>query len=224
MAGTPPFRELQPWFDLQSATLRRVHASWLAGVPPELIASARSRPLGRRWLAQRLHKIRPLLFGLSERGDGSGVAADVALAAWLLPLLEDSMGCALEVGSLALAGTLRTLVARSAVMRLRQALGPTLYERMLAAAADSAPLSLYDARLTAAEAGGDVVECVTLQGAWELAAYADRFHPACGESVRLSFERAWWQDARRPRLSPEIIEAALRARQGPDARVSGEAA
>jgi hypothetical protein len=202
--------QLQAWFDLQSATLRRVHASWVGGIPAELIDAARRRSLGRRWLAQRLCKKHPLLFALPPRADGEAVAG-VHRARWLAPVLDHAQSLALELGALALAPTLRTLVSRSAVVTLRQALGTAPYEKMLSAATDTASAGRDDDLAATAESGGDIVERVTRCGAWELAEYAEHLHPAWGESVRLTFERGWWRDVQARRLTDAAMEAALRA-------------
>src|SRR4051812_4095025 len=104
-------KALQAWFDVQSATLRRVHASWFQGVPAELIKPARSRALGRRWLAKHLASSHPLLFELPSDLSASAMEL-VRYAAWLIPVLEDIDAIALDLGSLALAPTLRTVVTR----------------------------------------------------------------------------------------------------------------
>jgi hypothetical protein len=207
--------QLQAWFDLQSATLRRVHASWVGGgIPPDLIDAARRRSLGRRWLAQRICTRHPLLFELPARADDEAVAG-VHRARWLEPVLQDSQRLALELGALALAPTLRTLVSRSAVVSLRQALGPVRYERMLATAAATPGTGRDDDLAASAESGGDIVERVTRCGAWELAEYAEHLHPAWGESVRLTFERGWWRDVQARRFSDAAMDATLRAHTQP---------
>lgn len=199
---------LQTWFDLQSATLRRVHASWFGPGAAELIALARTRPLGRRFLANRLGREQPLLFELPQ--DTSDLAMQVLRKAeWVLPIMEDAEGCALDLGSLALAPTLRTIVARSAVMKLRQVLGTERYEKMLAAAAVASGAN-SDHVLTEADEG--IVESVLRCGAWELEGFAASLHPLWAESVRLSFEREWWQGERTYSLRGDAIEATLRLR------------
>ena len=57
--------DLKPWFDLQSATLDRVHPSWFLNIEPQLIVAARRDALGRRWLANQLAKLSPALFSLT---------------------------------------------------------------------------------------------------------------------------------------------------------------
>jgi hypothetical protein len=56
--------DAQIWFEVQVATLERVHSSWLPGVPIDLLTQARKLALGRRWLAKRLSAVSPVLFGL----------------------------------------------------------------------------------------------------------------------------------------------------------------
>jgi len=50
--------------------------------------------------------------------DSEGVAR-LKAAAWLAPLVADPLECALELGSLAMAPTLRTLVNRPEVVKIR---------------------------------------------------------------------------------------------------------
>jgi len=47
------------WFNVQVETLKRVHSSWLPGVPIDLLTQARKLALGRRWLAKRLSTVSP---------------------------------------------------------------------------------------------------------------------------------------------------------------------
>jgi hypothetical protein len=92
-------------------------------------------------------------------------------------------------------------------VKIRGALGPERYARVLvfpAAPSQSAP----------ATAAGDLdmVERLVRCGAAEFAGFADSLHPAWGESVRLTYERAWWFDACAPSLAPAAAEACLRLR------------
>jgi hypothetical protein len=59
-----------------------------------------------------------------------------------------------------------------------------------------------------------MVERLVRCGAAEFAGFADSLHPAWGESVRLTYERAWWFDACAPSLTPAAAEACLRLRIG----------
>jgi hypothetical protein len=206
----PKPQTLQPWFDLQSATLRRVHASWFAEISPELIATAHTRSLGRRWLANQLSRAHPMLFELPH-DIGLEAMDGLRRAEWILPLVEDAEQCALDIGAVALAPTLRTIVAHSAVSRLRQVLGTERYERMLAAATKATGSASDNSVLT--EADESIVESVVRCGAWELAEFAERLHPMWGESVRLSFEREWWQGDWPRALRQDEIQAILRQRE-----------
>jgi hypothetical protein len=201
------------WFEVQVETLKRVHSSWLPGVPIELLTQARKLALGRRWLAKRLCTVSPVLFGLPAELDSRAVSR-LKAAAWLAPLVADPFECALDLGSLAMAATIRTLVNRPEVVKIRSALGPERYARVLAfpaAPSQSAPASV---------AGDlDMVERLVRCGAAEFAGFADSLHPAWGESVRLTYERAWWVDACAPSLTPAAAQACLRLRiQQPEAR------
>ena len=61
------------WFEVQVETLKRVHSSWVPGVPIELLAQARKLALGRRWLARNR---RLYTRGRSWRGRSAGIAAN----------------------------------------------------------------------------------------------------------------------------------------------------
>jgi hypothetical protein len=196
------------WFDVQGETLRRVHSSWLPGIPVELVAQARRLSLGRRWLAKRLCIVSPVLFGLPEEL-GSDAAAGLHAGAWLAPRLREPLECALDLGSLAMAATVRTLVNRPEVVKLRAALGIERYARVLAAPALPSQQAPEPAR--ADHDTRDIVDRIVRCGAAELAGFADSLHPAWGESVRLTFERGWWSDVPSPTLTAGAAEACLRA-------------
>jgi hypothetical protein len=196
--------DAQVWFEVQVATLERVHSSWLPGVPIELLTQARRLALGRRWLAKRLSVVSPVLFGLPVELDSDAVAR-LKAAAWLKPLAADPLQCALELGSLAMAPALRSLANQPEVVKIRGVLGPERYARVLAS-----PVVLTQPPPAAAAADLDVVERVIRCGAAEFAGLADWLHPAWGESVRLTYERSWWFDACSPSLSPATAETCLR--------------
>lgn len=197
--------DLKPWFDLQSATLDRVHPSWFRHIEPKLILAARRNRLGRRWLANHLAVISPALFSLTVwRSDA---AERLRTVAWLAQPLADPMDCALELGGVALAGALRTVVMRDDVMKLKLALGISRYDRVLQShAAPSAAEHPAWTRGTVAE----IVDYLSRRGAAELAGYADRAHAACGESVRLSFDRQWWSVVSQGTLTSTSVETSLR--------------
>jgi hypothetical protein len=203
--------DLKPWFDLQSATLNRVHPSWFLRIEPKLIVAARRNPFGRRWLANYLAQVSPALFSLTVwRSDANDRLATVA---WLSQALVDPLDCALELGGVALAGALRTVVTRDDVMKLRIALGAARYDRVL-----QSPQSAGDSSERPVWTRGSVEEIadhVARQGAMELAGFADNAHPAWGESVRLSFEREWWSEPGQWTLPAAVVEATLRPADAP---------
>src|SRR4029450_3147099 len=92
-------------FEVQAETLKRVHSSWLPGVPIDLLTQARKLALGHRWLAKRLTVVSPVLFGPPTRLD-SRLVASLRAGAWIAPLVADPWECALDLGSLAMAATL----------------------------------------------------------------------------------------------------------------------
>jgi hypothetical protein len=201
--------DLRLWLELQSATLDRVHHSWFAGADAALVARARRNPFGRRWLAMQLIRRRPILFSPTEWQKSNGTER-LRGAAWLTRPLAEPTECALELGAMALAGLLRTIVARVDVMKLRVALGAVRYERVLASQVAAA-----DRVATLDGLGVDIVDHVLRRGATELAQYAAAAHPAWGESVRLSFERLWWDGTQQGSLTPALVEAALRRPEDP---------
>jgi hypothetical protein len=120
------------------------------------------------------------------------------------------MECALDLGSLAMATALRALVNKPEVAKLRAALGPERYARVLASplAQNPSPPALPAGDL-------DLIERLIRCGAVEFAAFADSLHPAWGESVRLTYERAWWLDVLPASLTPAMAESCLRLRAQP---------
>src|SRR6201999_2558928 len=121
------------------------------------------------------------------------------------------MECALELGSLAMAPTLRTLVNRPEVVKIRGALGPERYTRVLSSPmAPISPAGTPQPPPAAVTGELDMVERLIRCGAAEFAGLADSLHPAWGESVRLTYERSWWSDAWSPSLSAAAAESCLR--------------
>jgi len=208
---------LQAWLALQQETTERVHPSWFPGIDTDLIVHARRLSTGRRWLANRLAQVSPLLFGMPQETE-TMPARKLREAQWLRTCLHDALECALDLGSLTLASTLRTLVTRSEVMRLRTVVGAERYERLLSAPPAALSLSeppglgirvWWGADLRE----NDLLERLLRRGARELAAYAASLHPALGESVRLSFECNWWDDEGPAFLDPGTTESCLRLRR-----------
>ena len=198
--------DLKPWFDLQSATLDRVHPSWFRNIDPQLILTARRDALGRRWLANYLAQLSPALFSFTVWR--SAAAVRLAAAAWLRqPLLEPMEG-AMELGGVALASALRTVVTRDGVMKLRLALGATRYDRVLQS--NVVPSGSTERPVWTSGTVESIADHVARRGAMELAGYADSVHPAWGESVRLSFERWWWMSPSEWTLPATVVETSLR--------------
>jgi hypothetical protein len=205
------------WFAVQVETVKRVHSSWVPDVPIDLLTQARKLALGRRWLAKRLATVSPVLFGLPAEQDCESVAR-LRAAMWLAPLVADPLECALDLGSLAMAATLRTLVNRPEVVKIRGALGPERFARVLAS-----PAASSQSPPTPPAGDLDMVERLIRCGAAEFAAFADFLHPAWGESVRLTYERAWWLEVSPPSLTPAAAQACLRLRiQHPGARAGAQ--
>jgi hypothetical protein len=204
--------DLVALFDLQSQTIERVHPSWLPDISPELSWGARGSPAGRRWLANRLSQVSSSLFSLPVDSDP---AAELALhpTRWFMILLKNPLECALDLGSLALAASVRRVITRVGVSRLRAVLGEPRYERVLSAptppaAGASCVHSIADPALVS----GDITQQLTRCGAHELAGYATYLHPALADSVKLSFECNWWDIVPPPLLAPSVAEACLRVR------------
>ncbi len=207
---------LQPWFDLQAQTLTRVHASWLPELPASLVTEARKRAIGRRWLATRLGRTSSLLFTLPAPPGPEDIEA-IRRGSWLGSVLKSSLECAMDLGTLVLADAVRTVVTRTEVMQLRAALGPERYARTLsmASAAPQAASAVASgpAVALATVARSNIVDNIFRQGLAELCGCAQRIHAAWGESVRLTFERSWSQNAPQPVLSADLVESTLRNRK-----------
>jgi hypothetical protein len=205
--------EIRSWFDLQRETVERLHPSWLPEIDAELIGTARHTELGRRWLANRLCVTRPLLFTL-PCGVGPGSAHELPRFARLRAILREPAESALDLGSLALAARLRTVVNRPAVTRLRTMLGTQRYERALKASSSTTDtVELPWLSMQTSEEIEVLVGQVLHHGAHELAAYAAGLHPALEESVRLSYERRWWDSPYPTALNPDAAAACLELRE-----------
>jgi hypothetical protein len=203
--------DLLALFDLQGQTLDRIHWSWLPDIAPELASRAQLSPQGRRWLANRLSESSPALFSLHAASSPTALALDQAR--WLMTLLQNPLECALDLGSLALAANVRKVITRAGVSKLRTVLGPTRYARVVSG---SAPAIADVAKVSETAGLEDLSERLIRCGALELSAFASSLHPALGASVRLSFEREWWNFSSAPLLAPAVAQACLelRAPQG----------
>ena len=202
-------REVAAWFDLQRATVEQVHPSWLPGLAAELVVAARRTPTGRRWLANQLSKVTPLLFDLPS-GVGPASVHELYDLGWFRAALREPLERALDLGSLLLAARLRTVVSRSAVTHLRTMLGAQRYERALtASSANTAAPDVPRVSMQTSDAADVLVGQVLHHGAHELAAYAAHLHPALALSVKLSFERNWWSYAYPSLLHPDTVAACL---------------
>jgi hypothetical protein len=205
--------EIHSWFDLQRETVQRLHPSWLPAIDAELIGTARQTALGRRWLANRLSGIRPLLFAL-PCGVGPSSARELHRCDRFRAALHDPVETALDLGSFALAARLRTVVSRPAVTRLRAMLGTQRYERVLNASLSStAAVAVPWLSMRTTDEIEVLFGQVLHHGAHELAAYAAGLHPALAESVRLSFERCWWDSLYPTSLHPDTAAACLKLRE-----------
>jgi hypothetical protein len=227
-----PHEDWQVWVGLQRDTVERVHPSWLPSLAAELVVAARCCPAGRRILAGQLYEFAPVLFGLplecrpAAGPERSAPARRLGETAWLRTALQEPVERALDLGSLALAPRLRTVVTRSAVAQLRTLLGAKRYERILnghyerlsghSGGGSGAASPEWTGGLPLEAGAGDLGERLTRRGAAELEAYAASVHPAFAESVRLSFHRAWWPT--QPHvlsLATEVVERCLRLASEP---------
>jgi hypothetical protein len=206
----PGREDVQAWLALQRETTERVHPSWFPGVAADLIVHARRSPVGRRWLANRLAHVSPLLFGIPHAAQMMS-EGNLRGAESLRICLHDALDCALDLGSVAFSATLRAMVTRSEIMRLRMALGAERYQRLL-----SVPVPTFSPRLSAPfnadSRADDLREGLLRHGARELAAYAASLHPFLDASVRLTFEVNWWDVEAAVLLDPGTVEACLRMR------------
>jgi len=202
-------QEIGAWFDLQRATVERLDPSWLPSLAGELVVEARKTPTGRRWLAEQLRSVTPLLFALPCR-DGAASAHRLYHLRWFGGVLREPQERALDLGSILLAARLRTVVGRSAVTHLRRMLGVERYERALTASlADVAAPAVPRASMQTSDEADVLMRQVLRHGAHELAAYAAHLHPAFAQSVKLSFERDWWWRPYPATLHPDTVAACL---------------
>jgi hypothetical protein len=202
-------QEVAAWFDLQRATVEQVHPSWLPSLAAELVVAARRTPNGRRWLANQLSTVTPLLFDLPS-GVGPASVHELYDLGWFRAALREPLERALDLGSLLLAARLRTVVTRSAVTHLRTMLGAQRYERALtASSANTAAPDVPRISMQTSDEADVLVGQVLHHGAHELAAYAAHLHPALAQSVKLSFERNWWSCAYPTLLHPDTVAACL---------------
>ena len=213
-------QELGGWFDLQRATLERLDPSWLPGLAGELVIEARRTATGRRWLADRLTSVSPLLFALPRGPDATAVPKLDNLG-WLAAVLREPHERALDLGSLLLAARLRTVVSRSTVTHLRAMLGVERYERALRASlANVTAPAVPRTSMQTSDQANVLIRQVLRHGAHELAAYAAHLHPAFAQSVRLSFERDWWCCPYPATLHPDTVAAWLGLSGSPNQTLS----
>ncbi len=114
------------WHYLNERILPKLDASWFAGAAQELVREARELPILRPWLWRAVAAGSGLkhLSGLSGDAGNSGHEGFVLDEQAIFPLL-------LELGALAHAVTIRTLVDRTSVLNLKEVLGAELYARAL---------------------------------------------------------------------------------------------
>jgi hypothetical protein len=202
-------QELGAWFDLQRVTVERLDPSWLPSLAGELVVEARGTPTGRRWLAERLSGVTPLLFAI-PCGVGAASVRELHDLGWFGAALREPRERALDLGSLLLAARLRTVVSRSAVTHLRTMLGVERYERTLTASlADVTAPAVPRASMQTSDEADVLVRQMLRHGAHELAAFAFHLHAVFAQSVKLSFERDWWCCPYPATLHPDTVAAWL---------------
>lgn len=114
------------WNHLNDRILPTLDASWFAAASPDLVCEARQLPVLRPWLWRALASGSGLDHLLTV---STGVGNDVQENFLLDPKALDPL--LLEIGALAHAMTIRTLVERNSVLNLKQVLGADLYTRAL---------------------------------------------------------------------------------------------
>lgn len=114
------------WHHLNERILPKLDASWFAGAEPELVRQAGESSILRPWL-WRTVAAGPALNHLS------GIAGDAGNSEHEDFLLDEQaiFPLLLEMGALAHAVTIRTLVDRTSVLNLKEVLGAELYTRAL---------------------------------------------------------------------------------------------
>jgi hypothetical protein len=191
------------WNALRGVALDGTDAGWFPSLAPIVVDRARRSKLGRRLLARRLATSgAPILFGTLPRT----TPQPIAVSAWTTWPAERIRDIALDLGALALAPALRSVVGRDDVLRIRGVLGEERYALALASAALAPPGDERPHTLLARSLGSDEAfdAAVRQRGFGELIAFAHAVHPACAERVllceapgRIAEARVPWLDGAR---------------------------
>lgn len=177
---------MSDWLTLRQRALDDAHASWFAGIPPDLLARARTSDAGRRWMARHLAAQR-VLFHEVTPGDSALVAGHD----WLCEPLAQRDGFMLALGAEALAPLIRTRVLQRQVRMLTAVVGENEYERILAMpASEAAPgPSPAGAERVSFESEEGLRDGLLAEAAAQLHALASGLSHAIAARVRLLFAR-----------------------------------
>jgi hypothetical protein len=201
------------WTALLKSTLDGAHASRFGDAPPALVERARTSPLGRRMLAQRLEQISPLLFDLAAANDSGWVEQHPAS----LFSGERLRGAALDLGALAFSPALRARVERSEVLRLREAIGAARMSFALTTdpwrgvIPDGVRHCAMTGLARVIENADAIAELLRQRGRVELFTYAANQHPLLAERIKLAFPPASAGERRDAWLPPETVAQYLGA-------------
>lgn len=187
---------------LAGAALRDLHPSWLPDLDVDLVSMARDRPLGRRWLADRLAGTGGLFGDVRVHSEA---LRPPRLPGWLFRPLP--AGLDLTLGAHAHGALIKTAVARAQVTQLRTLLGADLYARVV-----NAPLASDQAGHVEALPDPEdpsLGDRLRRQGAVELHRVALGFHALAAERIERAFPRAWALARGRARLSERRARALI---------------
>ena len=193
------------WSRLNERILPKLDASWFGVSTPDLVDQARQLPVLRAWLWRALATGAGLghVLTVSDHPGEDPQESFLLADATLDPLL-------LELGALAHASTIRTLVDRSSVLNLKQVLGDSLYARALrlrAMPGGSTPPADESTVLRAASTPlVDLREIVLRQGAREAVAWLKRHGDVANASLLiLRCPSHWHPDRGSVTLSDAVI-------------------
>lgn len=199
------------WASLRSRALDETDAAWFGAVAPILVDRARQSRLGRRMLARRLAANgAPLLFGTMPRSTPQAIA----VSTWAGWPVEKLRAIALDLGAIALAPALRSLVRRETVLRIRRVLGESRYGLALADGGERQAAVAARVRstvTTALERDEDLDQLVRKRGFGEFLAFARAVHPVCAERLLLCEPPGSVVEARVPWLAGARVATYLSA-------------
>ena len=188
---------------LQRAALADLQPGWLSDLDAALVEKAKLSVVGRSFLSRRLAAAGTLLF--TELTLDADEAQALQQDAWLLTPLAGADELLLDIGAQALAASLRAIVVREDVLRVRRVLGESRYRELLARQTQPQP-----AMSLALDSDEALADSLRQRGVHEIGRYAAQHLPrALAERVQLAFDRSAAGDASPASLPPDAVRARL---------------